>query len=313
VKSLLASWPGRFVQTFMDVRALSLASLLAWGMLNTFLPLLLGILALIGLIAGDTEIAQAVEQRLLAVLPTAVSTLVRDSLAAFQRAAGTAGLISLGFLLFNGSNFFVSLESVFDLAYHVPERNIIAKRVVSLVALFVVTGLLVLVTAAALLSGAVGQSVTAYVPELGPVIDAAVGAAISIAGLVIMLVLMYWLIPNNRRSLRRALPGSLVASVLLLLILRLFPVYVALFGQGFSVYAAFGTILLFMLWLYIVGVVLMGGAVLNAFLEDPHGAAARASLAARALTGQLEPDVASEPLARAASPSSTTRTVRSST
>ena len=75
----------------MDDRALTLASLLAWGILNTFLPLLLGILSLIGLLLGDSAEAVAAEQRLLALLPESISTIIADSLAAMQRAAGGAG------------------------------------------------------------------------------------------------------------------------------------------------------------------------------------------------------------------------------
>ncbi len=275
----------------MDDRGLTLASLLAWGILNTFLPLLLGILSLIGLLLGDSSQALAAENRLLAVLPETVSTLVRDSLAAIERSASGAGLISLGLLLFNGSNFFVTLESVFDLAYHVPERNVVTQRVVSFAALFAVTALLLVNTAAAILGGALGQSLTAYIPSLAAAIDAGLGTFISITALVVMMILMYWLIPNRRQNLVHALPGAGLTSIALLLIVRIFPIYVALFGGGFSVYAAFGTILLFMFWLYIVGVVLVAGAVLNAFLEDPRGSVALSALAARALTGRLEAPV----------------------
>jgi membrane protein len=288
LNTLLASPPARLFQKFMDDRGLTLASLLAWGILNTFLPLLLGVLSLIGLLLGDSAEAQAAKNRLLAILPEAISGLVGDSLEAMQQAATGAGLISLGLLLFNGSNFFVSLESVFDLAYHVPERNIVTQRIVSFAGLFIVTACLLVTTGAAFLSSAVGETLAPYLPRLAPAIDAGLGNVISVAGLVLMMILMYWLIPNRHHDFVRALPGAALTSVALLLVVRIFPIYVALFGGGFSIYAAFGSILLFMFWLYIVGVVLVAGAVLNAFLEDPHGSVARASMAARALTGQLQ-------------------------
>jgi membrane protein len=281
----------RLFEKFMNDRALTLASLLAWGMLNTFLPLLLGILSLVGLVLGDSEVAHVVQERILAALPDAARGLLSDSLASFERAAGVAGLISLGFLLFNGSNFFVSLESVFDLTYHVRERNLVTQRVVSFAALFVVTALFLIAATAAVVGSAVGQAIADLVPELTPVMDAAkagLGPAISIIGLALILVLLYWLIPNTRHSFRHALPGAALACVLLLLVVRLFPVYVQFFGQGVNVYAAFGTVLLFMFWLYVVGVVLIGGAVLNAFLEDPQHSVAKSEFAARALNGRLE-------------------------
>jgi len=256
--------------------------------LNTFLPLLLGVLSLIGLFLGDSPEAQAAENRLLAVLPEAIGALVDESLTAIQRSATGAGLISLGLLLFNGSNFFVTLESVFDLAYHVPDRNIVIQRVVSFAALFVVTACLLITAGVLVLGGALGETLAALIPGLGAAIDAGLSTTISVATLVVMMVLMYWLVPNHDHSLIHALPGAALSSVALLLVVRIFPIYVALFGGGFSVYAAFGSILLFMFWLYIVGVILVAGAALNAFVEDPHGSVERASLSAKALTGRLE-------------------------
>ena len=208
-----------------------------------------------------------------------------ESFAAIEQAAGVAGLVSLGLLLFNGSNFFVTLELVFDLAYHVPERHPLTQRLVSVVALMVLTGLVLLATGAAAVGGVFGQALSTAIPWLGAVIDAGLAAAVSVAGLVASFVLLYWGLPNARISLRQALPGALVSSALFVAVLRIFPLYVALFGQGFSVYTAFGTVLLFMFWLYIVGVVLVGGAELNAFLRDPEGSVAVSALAARAVTG----------------------------
>jgi membrane protein len=160
--------------------------------------------------------------------------------------------------------------------------------VVSFAALFVVTALLLVATAASVLGGALGQGLSSIIPQLGAVINAGLSTFISLASLVGAMILLYWFIPNRRPSLRHALPGAIGVTIALLLVSRIFPLYVALFGEGFNVYAAFGTILLFLFWLYIVGVVLAAGAVLNAFIEDPRGSVAASSLAARALTGQLD-------------------------
>jgi membrane protein len=287
--ALQASPPGQFLQKFMDDRALTLASLVAWGMLNTFLPLLLGVLSLIGLLFGDSPAAAAAEATVLAPLPTQASELIQDSLASIGQVAGVAGLISLGLLLFNGSNFFVTLESVFDLAYHVPERNLIVQRVVSFAALFVLTGLVLVGSLAAVVGGVFGEGLSSLVPQLWATVDATLATAVSLIGLFVAFLLMYWVLPNARVSPRQALPGAIVAAALFVAVLRIFPIYVALFGGGFSVYAAFGTVLVFMFWLYIVGVVVVGGAVLNAFLRNPKRSVALSSVAARALTGQLDP------------------------
>lgn len=295
-RPLRASLPARFVQKFMDDRVLTLASLLAWGMLNTFLPLLLGIFALLGLALGDSPQAAEVESRLLAVLPAEISALIRETLEAIDQAAGGAGLISLGLLLFNGSNFFVSLATTFNQAYHVPDRPLIQQRLISVAALFAVTGIALMSSVFALASSVVGQYLVTFIPELAPIIDQGSGTAISLVGLLVVLLLAYRMLPNARLSIRDCVPGILVAALLFVAVLRLFPLYVALFGGGFSVYAAFGSVLLFMFWLYLLGVVLIGGAELNAFLKDPERSVLLSSLAAQALRGQLEPAAVSVPV-----------------
>jgi membrane protein len=259
-----------FVRKVLDDRAMALATEIAWAVINTLLPLLLGILSIVGLVIGQSAAAAAIEQALKVVMPAQFVGTIIGWLASFQQAAGTAGLVSLGLLLFTGSNLFVTLESVFDIVHRAPERDFITQRIVSFGALFGLAGI-VLVAGLGAAFGIVPGSL-----ELG-------------IGLIVVLTCMYWWLPNSRHSLRSSVPGAIVAAALLVLITGIFPLYVALFGQGFNIFAAFGSVLLFMFWLWIVGLVLVGGAELNAFLANPERSSAMAALSAQARTGQLDP------------------------
>jgi hypothetical protein len=75
--------------------------------------------------------------------------------------------------------------------------------------------------------------------------------------------------------------------VLFFVILQVFPLYLALFGRGFQAYAAFGVFLLLMFWVYLLGIVLVLGAELNAFLEEPARSTALAETKAKAEKGQV--------------------------
>jgi hypothetical protein len=75
--------------------------------------------------------------------------------------------------------------------------------------------------------------------------------------------------------------------VLFFIILQVFPLYLALFGKGFQAYAAFGVFLLMMFWVYLLGIVLVLGAELNAFLEEPGRSTALAEAKAKAEKGQV--------------------------
>jgi membrane protein len=261
-----------FVRKVLDDRAMALATEVAWAIINTLLPLLLGILSIVGLVIGQSAAAAAIEQALKVVMPAQFVATIIGWLASFQQAAGTAGLVSLGLLLFTGSNLFVTLESVFDIVHRAPERDFIRQRLVSFGALFGLAAV-VLVAGLAAASGFVPGSV-----ELG-------------VALVGVLTCMYWWLPNSPHSLKSSVPGAVVAAVLLVLITGIFPLYVALFGQGFNLFAAFGSVLLFMFWLWIVGLVVVGGAELNAFLAAPERSSAMADLSARARSGRLDPPV----------------------
>ena len=70
---------------------------------------------------------------------------------------------------------------------------------------------------------------------------------------------------------------------------QVFPLYVALFPPNHA-YAVFGVFLVLTFWLYILGIVLVLGAELNAFLEQPARSVALAEATAAAERGRAEYD-----------------------
>ena len=120
------------------------------------------------------------------------------------------------------------------------------------------------------------------------VLGAIAGWLVSLISTAALFLVVYRVLPHKPQRWAQAVPGALLATVLFLVILQLFPLYLALFGQGFEVYAVFGIFLLLMFWLYLLGLVLVLGAELNAFLEEPGRAAALAQTTARAEVGEVE-------------------------
>jgi hypothetical protein len=120
---------------------------------------------------------------------------------------------------------------------------------------------------------------------VGPVLGRLLGWVISIVSAIVLFLLLYKILPNKPQAWKQALPGALTAAVLFFVILQLFPLYTTLFPPN-QAYAAFGVFLLLMFWLYLLGLVLVAGAELNAFLEEPGRATALAASKARAEKGQ---------------------------
>ncbi|MGI9149593.1 MAG: YihY/virulence factor BrkB family protein [Chloroflexota bacterium] len=264
---------GQFAQKILDDRGVDLAMLIAWGTLSTVFPVLLGVTAVAGVLLQDPERSARIVSTLLQLVPAEAAQPLAAILDDTQRNAGAAGLVGLGLLLFNGSNLFANMESVFDRAYRVPDRDFVGERLMSLFMLLIVT-LLLLVSAAAYSLGSllgtasdvVFHALPFEVPGRG-LAGLVIGYATSIGSALLTFLLLYRILPNTQLSFRHVLPGSLMAAVLFFLLLQLFPLYTTFFGAGFATYAAFGMFLLLMFWTFLLGLVLVLGVELNAFLD----------------------------------------------
>lgn len=276
---------GQFLKKAMDDRVPNLAVLLAWGTLNTLLPLVLGMLAIAGFVLRDQQRLDQLSGAVTSLAPGQAGGTLRDVLTTTRESAGAASVISLLLLLFSGSNFFANMQMVFNLAYHVEDRNFVLQRVLALVMLLIVTALLLVSTTAYGLGNAMG-SLPIAVP-VGPVLGRIVGWSISIVSAVVMFLLLYKILPNKPQGWKQTLPGALAATVLFFIILQVFPLYLAIFKPN-QAYAAFGVFLLLMFWVYLLGIVLVFGAELNAFLEEPGRSTALAETKARAEKGQVD-------------------------
>jgi membrane protein len=274
---------GLFIKKLMDDQAPNLAALLAWGTLSALLPMVLGILAIAGLVLRDPERLDQVFSTLTAVLP-ADSGPLREALDGVRRSSAEAvGVVGLVLLLFNGSAFFSNMASVFDQAYHVESRNFLMQRVVSIVMLIVTTTLLVISTLALGIGSLVDN--LPFVLPMGQVAARAISWSISIVSAFLLFLLLFKVLPNANQGWRDVLPGTVVSVLLFFVILQLFPLYTSIFPPN-QAYAVFGVFLVFTFFLYMLGFVFVLGAALNAFLQEPARSAALAEATKKAHHGQ---------------------------
>ncbi len=256
--------------------------LVAWGTLSTVFPVLLGVAAIAGFLLRDPQRAADAQTALVRLAPPEAAQPLAGVLADTQNNAQALGLVGLALLLFNGSNLFANLESVFNRAYHVSDRNLVGERLISVLMLALVTALLLVSTVAYSLGGVLSSAsdaVLSAAPFTSPLRGlgaASLGYGVSLVSAFVTFVLLYTILPNKRQSIRQAFPGAALAAVLFVVILEVFPLYSAIFGQGFQTYAVFGTFLLLMFWTFLLGIVLVLGVELNAYLELGHPSAAPA-------------------------------------
>jgi membrane protein len=279
---------GLLLKKIMDDRAPNLAALLAWGTLSALLPLLLGVLSLAGLILRDPRRLDEVWNTLIAIVPPDAAAPLSDAINGIRQAsAASVGIVALVLLLVNGSSFFANMASVFDQAYHVPDRNFVLQRLVALLMLVITTALVVISTVAAGLSAVIGAAPLPLGLPMGPLLARVVSWSISIVSVVLLFLLIYKVLPNAKQGWRDVLPGALLSTVLLFLISQIFPLYVAFFPPN-QAYAVFGVFLVLTFYLYLLGFVFVLGAELNAFLQQPARSVALAEATAAAQQGRAE-------------------------
>ena len=275
---------GLFLKKFGDDQGTNLAALLAWGTLSTLLPLTLGILAITGIVLRDPQRVDEVYNTLIALVPQEAAGPLGDALNGVRHeGAASASIIGLALLLYNGSNFFGNMASIFDQAFHVEDRNIVVKTLVSILMLIVSSALLI-VSIVALSFGSAIDTISQIV-AVGPVLGRVVSWSVSIVSAILLFVLLYRILPNKQQTWGQALPGALLATLLFFAILMLFPLYVKVFPPNHA-YAVFGIFLVLTFWLYLLGIVFVLGAELNAFLQEPARSVALAEATQQAQRGK---------------------------
>jgi membrane protein len=181
--------------------------------------------------------------------------------------------------LFNGSSLFANMESVFDQAYHVEPRNFAMQRVVAVLMLVITTTLLVVSALTAGIGGLLGN--VSLGSQIDPLIlslakgalGRAISWSISILSALVLFLLIYKVLPNVSQGWREVLPGTALSCVLFFAIAQIFPLYLSLFPPNHA-YALFGVFLVLTFWLYLLGLIFVLGAELNAFLRDPAASTA---------------------------------------
>jgi uncharacterized BrkB/YihY/UPF0761 family membrane protein len=97
----------------------------------------------------------------------------------------------------------------------------------------------------------------------------AISLGVSVALLFGCLALIYARVPNRRIPWRAVWPGALGATIAISVVSYAFPVYLS----HISTIARFGTTVVFVLivlgWFYVLAVIILGGAVVNALRLEP--------------------------------------------
>jgi membrane protein len=252
------SWlPVRVVSAYGASQASNYAAALAFSGLLAMFPMMLGALAIVGLLIRDPALEEKLLTLLLQLFPNTAQPQLMEALSGVKQSAGWIGLVSLGGLIWSASGIFSTMEFALTQIFGTKQRGMLRQKAMGLVMM------LLLVVALGVTAGA--NSLAALFP-MAWVISLVVGGSVMVA----LLVLLYRFVPNRTFRLKEVLPGAILAGVLIELLTLAFPLYQRV-SHGFNTFGAqFGLFFLLAAWLYMLSQVLLLGAVYNRFrLGEP--------------------------------------------
>jgi YihY family inner membrane protein len=263
----------RFWRIAWEANITGLASMIAYNMLLGVIPI-----ALLGLfVAGQVLSSHAVQASVLAdlqeVFPgTAEHTL--DSLLDQVRTSTTStGVLALIASLWLGSSFWGALDTAFSRIYGGPSRSWLRQKRFSLAMLIVVLLFMVATVAVPTAQSILRAGVAALPFDFAhvTVLVYVASLALSLGILFGCLVVIYSRVPHNRMAWHAVWPGALGATVAIGIVDYAFPAYLT----NISTIAQFGTTIVFILimlgWFYVLALIILGGAIVNALRLRPGG------------------------------------------
>jgi YihY family inner membrane protein len=249
-----------------------LSAMVAYNLLLSLFPLAALALFVAGRVIQSGDLEQSVLHDLQRIFPGAAERTLNSALDNVRNASTGIGIVALVASIWIGSSFWGAIDTAFCRIYHVRCRSWLEQKRFALlmllvVLLFMATTVLVPTAQSLLVSGAADLPFGLSKVH-GVVYALTLGASLAI--LFAVLCVIYWAVPNRRVPWRAVWPGAIVATVAMALIDWAFPAYLT----SISTIAKFGTtfvfVLIVLIWFYLLAIIILGGAVVNALRFELH-------------------------------------------
>jgi membrane protein len=270
------------ILSLVPLLAISFSVLKGFGVHNQIEPLLLNLFAPLG--------DKGVE--------------VAERIVGFVENMKVGVLGSLGFLLlfYTVVSLMQKIERSFNYVWHIATERSLAQRFRDYVSVLLVGPTLVF-SSVGITASVMGSDAVAAVAAIQPFgfLVEVVGRVLPYLMIMAAFAFMYTFVPNTRVTLRAALAGGIIAGLLWNSIGWAFASFVVTSAKYTAIYSTFATLILFFIWLNLGWLVLLIGADIAFYVQNPErirvgregtvaGNATRerlALMAARAIVGKF--------------------------
>jgi membrane protein len=251
------------VRKYLADRGTHLAAMIAYFALLSFVPLTFLALSLLGLTGRADESSFLVKEIKQALPQTPIEDIVR-LVRTVQRNAASLGIVGGAFLLWTALSLFSVLESAFNIVYGRPNRPFLHGKGVAIALL---TGLLVALFVALFVGSFGVDALRSVAPGFieSNTVAYALSIGVSTLGVFAFIVSVYYLLTNEKLTIREVLPGAILATVLLQASFQVLPVFVR-YAELNPALKTFGSPVILLVWLYVMANVIVFGAEVNWWL-----------------------------------------------
>jgi len=186
------------------------------------------------------------------------------------------GAVGLGLLVYTIVSLMQKIESALNYSWLIRRNRSIGERFSTFVSVLTVGPLLVF-TALAVTGTAMNHSIMQALAQQEPfgMLIRESARLIPYLLVIIAFTFIYILVPNTKVRFVPALAGGIVAGLLWESAGFMFAYFVSSATKYQAIYATFGTAMLFMIWLYVSWLILLVGATVAFYVQQPRTIIAR--------------------------------------
>jgi len=244
----------------------SRAAALAYYAIFSIFPLSLLFAIAIGTLLGDALVQQQIGAALPLFLPPGTEQLLLENIKPEALALGrSAGLLGIAGLLWSALGLFSNVSSSLDLIFRVSARRSIWRH--RLVALAMALILVLLITASFVTSGVMG--ITSALIAVYPSFWITVGTIFLPLGLnMVIFALLFHYVPAKQVYWDAVWPAALFGAIGWELAKEAFRWYLTNFANFDLVYSTIATVMVLLLWAFLLASIFLFSAELCAQLND---------------------------------------------
>ncbi|HLJ82092.1 MAG TPA: YihY/virulence factor BrkB family protein, partial [Ktedonobacterales bacterium] len=245
----------------------NLSGLLAYNFLMSLFPILLVLLAAVGIVLGGlaSQVLADMQQLFEQLVPggAEVFAAVTHQLTNSARPLLIIGVVTAAF---TGSRLFLVLENCFGIIFRVRGRHFVRQNLMAIGMFLLYLVLAPVIALASVIPSTIVSIVAPHVHDSAlPFLSFLLGIVVSSVSALVLIGGIYLVVPNRPMRLSEIWPGAVLASILLVLYVALFPLYVNLFLHPGNYGAVAGFAVVILLFFYYLAFILLLGAEVNSW------------------------------------------------